>query len=366
MKKMLKEFIELTNFKMTELSEDELLKKQRMSEYYFIGEKFIERKVSDFLDDVKIYKVGKDTRKIKLVSHDTYEEPWWLEYANDLGGKNAIPNHWVIVLQFSLQKLYNSQISLSEICEIIERDLGKTKKSDKIVQCVHSPLILGEIHVFINFSDILAYVRPKIEGAPPNELIDSTNVLFYNVRDIFIPEIKDIVVQGVPGINKIFVKKDANGVLKIDTQGINFADILAGTYGTPQVLIEKTTCDKMHDIQQVLGIEAVRAFLVSDISRVLSFDGTYINMRHISLLVDIMLRKGTITPIGRNGMGAEAGPLARAMFEQTVKVITEAAAETRYDNMNSISANVMMGGLSKIGSNTVSVVDKNRRPISSK
>lgn len=348
-----------------QITEDDIVKKEQMSQYYFIGEKFIERKLSFFLENSEIYKVGEDTRKIKLVKYKNYETPWWFEYSQNIFGKNVSPNHWVIVLKFDIQKLYNNRISLTDLSEIIEKELGKTKKSDKIVTCVQSPLIIGEIHLFINFTDIFSYVRPKIDSSKPNLLIDPTNVLFYNVRDVFLPEIQEINVQGVPGINKIFVKKDSNG-FKIDTQGINFESILAGTYGTPQVIVEKTTCDKIHDIQQVLGIEAVRAYLVSDINRVLSSGGTYINIRHISLLVDILLRKGTITPIGRNGMGAESGPISRGLFEQPIKIFAEAAAETRVDNMNSISANVMMGGVSKIGANTISVIDMNRRPIDTK
>jgi DNA-directed RNA polymerase beta' subunit len=342
-------------------SDAEIFAKEKMSEYYFIGEKFIQKKVNDYLDNIIIYKVGEDTRKIKLVKYDVYETPWWFEFAQN----NATPEHWVIVCKFDLNKLYSAKVTLNEIAISIEKEIGKTKKSDKMVKCVCSPLICGEIHIFINFAEVYSYTRPKIDGALPNKLITPENVLFYNVRDIFIPEIKNVIVRGVPGINKIFVKKDANGQMKIDTQGINLQDILSGTYGTPSVLIEKTTCDKMHDILNVLGIEAVRSFLVADISRVLSFDGSYINIRHISLLVDIMLRRGDITPIGRNGMGPDTGPIAKAMFEQPVKNITGAASGTMEseDKVKSISANVMCGGISNIGSNTVTVIDTNRKPL---
>ena len=39
---------------------------------------------------------------------------------------------------------------------------------------------------------------------------------------------------------------------------------------------------------QVLGVEAARAVLLSEIRNVISFDSSYVNYRHLALLVDCM------------------------------------------------------------------------------
>jgi len=359
----------------------------KLAEYYEIGEKFIQTKISNYLINsedggVTIFRACDDPRAFKLVEYKKYKEPWWFSVFKNIDTSMSrdthgfTPDKWVIVLKFDLNKLYCAKLNLEYLSKIITKSIGKSRTNNDIATCAYSPLVEGEIHVFINFDDIYDYVKGKLKKNPggangdeDNELRTPETVLFYNVRDVFTTEIKNIIVRGVPGINKIFVKKDAASGskgeprYKIDTQGVNLIDILARTYDTPEVDLEKTVCDDMHEIFNILGIEAVRSFLVYEINRVLSFDGTYINIRHVSLLVDLMLRKGIITSVDRNGMGKEAGPLAAAMFEQTVKIITSCAATTEFDPIQSISSAVMLGELSHIGANTVKVIPKDRKQI---
>lgn len=363
------------------MTEPQLPEDFKTTEYFEIGEKFIHTKVSNYLsekDPVAIYKVDEDVRIFKLVEYKKYQEPWWLKaykrlQVNSVNAAPVVVSKWVIVMKFDINKLFSAKINVDSLSKTIATSLGKTKSGTSVVTCVPSPLTESEIHIFIDVNDIYNYLKSSMsktkEQRSDSALCTPENYLFYNIRDVFVPEIKNVVVRGVPGINKIFVKKDpigaANGGsgLKIDTQGVNLIDVLARTYNTPEVDIERTVCDDMHEIFNTLGIEAVRAFLIYEINRVLSFDGTYINIRHVSLLVDLMLRKGIITSVDRNGMGKDAGPLAAAMFEQTVKIITTCAANTEVDSMQSISSAVMLGELSQIGANTVKVVPRDRRPI---
>lgn len=345
----------------------------KLSEYYEIGEKFIHSKVSDYIsekDGVKIFRVGEDPRVFKLVEYEQYKEPWWIEPFRFLLCDSFKIDRWVVVINFDINKLFSAKMNMESMANLITKSFGKSRHDKNIVTCAYSPTVLHQIHMFIDFDDIYDYVKTSMKKNTQNDsssadLKTPEAVLFYNVRDVFIPELKNIIVRGVPGINKIFVKKDPlkTTMFKIDTQGVNLNDVLARTYGTPEVDLERTICDDMHEIFNTLGIEAVRSFLIYEINRVLSFDGTYINIRHISLLVDLMLRKGIITSVDRNGMGKDAGPLAAAMFEQTVKIITSCAANTEVDSMQSISSAVMLGKLSQIGSNTVKVVPRDRKPI---
>jgi DNA-directed RNA polymerase II subunit RPB1 len=43
---------------------------------------------------------------------------------------------------------------------------------------------------------------------------------------------------------------------------------------------------------QVLGIEAVRKAIEREMYHVISFDGSYVNYRHLALLCDVMTSKG--------------------------------------------------------------------------
>ena len=69
----------------------------------------------------------------------------------------------------------------------------------------------------------------------------------------------------------------------------------------------------------MLGIEAVRKALEKEINHVISFDGSYVNYRHLALLCDIMTCRGHLMAVTRHGVNRqEVGALMRCSFEETV------------------------------------------------
>ena len=76
-------------------------------------------------------------------------------------------------------------------------------------------------------------------------------------------------------------------------------------------------------ILQVLGVEAVRKSVEKEMNHVISFDGSYVNYRHLALLCDIMTSKGHLMAITRHGINRqEVGALMRCSFEETVSLVT--------------------------------------------
>ena len=72
---------------------------------------------------------------------------------------------------------------------------------------------------------------------------------------------------------------------------------------------------------QVLGIEAVRKAVEKEMHHVISFDGSYVNYRHLALLCDIMTCRGHLMAITRHGINRqEVGALMRCSFEETVSL----------------------------------------------
>ena len=72
---------------------------------------------------------------------------------------------------------------------------------------------------------------------------------------------------------------------------------------------------------QTLGIEAVRKAIETEMNHVISFDGSYVNYRHLALLCDVMTSKGHLMAITRHGINRqETGALARCSFEETVRI----------------------------------------------
>ena len=72
---------------------------------------------------------------------------------------------------------------------------------------------------------------------------------------------------------------------------------------------------------QVLGIEAVRKAVEKEMHHVISFDGSYVNYRHLALLCDIMTCRGHLMAITRHGINRQdVGALMRCSFEETVSL----------------------------------------------
>lgn len=173
-----------------------------------------------------------------------------------------------------------------------------------------------------------------------------------------------LTLRGVPGIERAFINKNArlveakNGALKaivgdddcdehfLDTQGTALRQVLA----VQGVDTRRTTTNQLHQIIDVFGIEAARSALLAELTAVLAFDGSYVNHRHLALLVDVMTYRGSIAAVTRHGINrADTGALMRCSFEETVEILLEAAATGELDDCRGISENVMLGQLAPMG-----------------
>jgi DNA-directed RNA polymerase subunit beta' len=143
-----------------------------------------------------------------------------------------------------------------------------------------------------------------------------------------------------------------------------------------------------HDILHVLGIEALAAYLVNEIQEVYRLQGVTINDKHIEVIVRQMLQKVEITHSGdtillvgeqvdrdefeaANEVAlAEGGQLATglpvlqgitkaslqtksfisaASFQETTRVLTEAAVSGKIDSLEGLKENVIVGRLIPAG-----------------
>ena len=89
-----------------------------------------------------------------------------------------------------------------------------------------------------------------------------------------------------------------------------------------------------------------------------------VNYHHLALLADTMTTSGRIVAVNRFGMSKnETGVLAKSSFEQTAKVLFEAATSAEYDDMRGVSANIMFGQKPPCGTGFVDLlIDEQRLP----
>jgi DNA-directed RNA polymerase II subunit RPB1 len=180
-----------------------------------------------------------------------------------------------------------------------------------------------------------------------------------------------LTLRGVPGIERAFLTKGTrltegpDGALLaikddprctqwyLDTSGTALRDVLA----VDGVDATRTYTNDLYQIVEVFGIEAARAALAKELTNVLAFDGSYVNHRHIALLVDVMTYRGSISAVTRHGINrADTGALMRCSFEETVEILLEAAATGELDDCRGISENVMLGQMAPMGTGNFDVL----------
>lgn len=143
-----------------------------------------------------------------------------------------------------------------------------------------------------------------------------------------------------------------------ETNGKNFLEVIK----LPEVDPYYTYSNDFYETSSMLGIEATRSLLMMELKNVLVRE-EYINMRHISLLVDVMTNLGRLTPISFYGaMRFGQGALSLATNQQSMKVFMGSAAFGKREKVDSVSASVMLGKKAKIGTGFVDIISTTKIP----
>ena len=149
----------------------------------------------------------------------------------------------------------------------------------------------------------------------------------------------------------------ASKIVHADTEGSAFKTTGENAVSTLRILLGRTDVDSMytitnnvHEIKRALGIEAARSFLIQEIGNVIAYEGSYIDPRHIVLLVDYMTSLGDVFGVTFTGVSKQnVGPLSKASFQQVMDTFEKAAAFGAVDEMKSTSSAIFIGKTANIG-----------------
>ena len=173
-----------------------------------------------------------------------------------------------------------------------------------------------------------------------------TNVIHVNMENADLSalftlrnKILNMKLKGIPGITRVTVVKEGEEWF-IQTAGSNLGKVVAVQGVDPT----RVYTNNVHEVAQVLGIEAARATLVREVMSTLDEQGLEVDISHIFLVADLMTSKGYIQQIGRHGIaGAKSSVLARAAFEITVPTLAEAAVKGEVEDLKGVTENVIVG-----------------------
>jgi len=265
--------------------------------------------------------------------YDNYHKSSWHEYYKIF---NNIDRNFKICISYDLNKeiLYKYSLYIECIAKKIEEEYED-------VYCIISPLNIGKLDIFVDVSkialnqDSLAFITKK-----------NKNIVY--IEEIVLNKLNNILISGIKNIKNMFFKIDNENMNKwvIDTVGSNFYELLKN----PIIDSTKTISNNIWDIYNIFGIEAGREFLIEEFLNVISSDGTYINISHIQLLVDLMCFSGNILSISRYGINIDqVGPISKASFEESLENFKLAGVYSLIDNTQGVSSSVMVGKRSNIG-----------------
>ena len=256
---------------------------------------------------------------------------------------------WVMRLELDDQEMVSRNImDLVEVqakIQNIERGLGDVK-------CVTSNRAADKLVLRIEFTSAMV--------KNPTTLRNLETVLL------------DTVLRGMDGIGRVFHRTLKNEMIYdptlggyatkdqyvLDMEGTNLYELMV----FPGVDMTRTFSNDIHEINEVFGIETARTALYEEFNEV--FSSEKVNYHHLSVLVDTMTFSGRIVPVNRFGMKKnETGVLAKSSFEETSKVMFEAAVGAEYDTMRGVSANIMFGQKPPCGTGFVDIlVDESKLP----
>ena len=258
----------------------------------------------------------------------------------DFDFDNASP--WMLRIVLNRQAKEDKHISNAEIAEKINTmyypDLHCIFSNDNAKKLVLQVRMAGE---------------NAAEGGDDKNLDNSGEDEF--LKSIQQSILEQITLRGVNKITKVFMREEKvkeflpDGSYQekrkrfiLDTEGVNLLEVLA----VDEVDSVNTVSNDIIEIFSVLGIEAARASILNELRAVISFGGSYVNYRHLAMLVDIMTYRGYLMSITRHGINrVDTGPLMRCSFEETVEILYDAAVFAESDHLLGVTENIMLGQL---------------------
>jgi DNA-directed RNA polymerase II subunit RPB1 len=235
---------------------------------------------------------------------------------------------WMLRLEFNRDAMFNRNITMDDVAFVLNEKFNET------ISMVYS-----------DFNSEKLIMRIRLAPDPQAGMDD-----YINFKKLQARLLTTVAVRGVPGIKAASFSKSENRVeikdgkaekiseYSIDTDGSNFIEVM----NHPAVDPTRLYTTNVHDVISIMGIEAARNILLTEIESLFADAG--VNYRHLGLLVDSMTRNGRIMTVDRYGINKNnIGPLAKASFEETEKILLRAALFGEMDPVTGVSAKIMTG-----------------------
>jgi DNA-directed RNA polymerase II subunit RPB1 len=292
-------------------------------------------------DIAKSFTIYYDPKESSIIKEDReILEIFKMFEMSELTASAASPSDvskWLIRLEFDRNKMFDKNITINDVVYVLQTSYPEIQmtysdyNSQKLVLRIRIPSEMGD-----SLEDIKAMENKILNG---------------------------VILRGIPGIKAaVFNKNDkvmelVDGKYEkatqyvLETDGSNFVEVM----NHPAVDGTKLYSTHVHDIIHILGIEATRVVLYNEIYGLFAEAG--INYRHLGLLCDVMTHAGNLMSIDRYGINKmNIGPLAKASFEETGRILLKASLFGELDPVTGVSANIMTGQTIRSGTSFTQIL----------
>ncbi len=251
-------------------------------------------------------------------------------------------NDWVYRVAFSPEKLFESDRSLTSLRETMYREF-------RALGMFHSESISDE---YVPHSCFFSQLPRNYEMPIVKFRFRNTN---FHAAQRAIAHVESMAIDGIVGTSAI-ERKGTEVSIKWKTNEA-FLDsprvamqTLWNLCSDEEIDHARTTTNSVRAAFETLGIEAARTVLLRELRAVVS-STSYINDRHLKLLVDTMTHTGTIRNVTRGGMHVDnESPLGKASYESTIASFVEGSLNGVFDPMRDTSARIAVGTQIAVGS----------------
>jgi DNA-directed RNA polymerase beta' subunit len=282
-------------------------------------------------DKVAIYWDPTDEASVVDEDRKLIEFYRMLEMTESEDASVDLMSKWILRLELNREEMFNKNISMADVAFVVKNIYSDT-------QIVYNDY---------NSDNLVMRIRlPKEKDSSTASELDDFTVLkkFQNKL------LNNTVIRGIPGIKAVTFRMDKQRVHMVDkkyepleqyildTDGSNFVKVA----NHPAIDATRLYTTNVHDVMDILGLEAVRAILMSELNAL--FDAVGVNYRHLGILCDWMTRTGRLMSADRYGINKnDIGPIAKMSFEETERITLKASLFGEVDPVTGVSANVMTG-----------------------
>ena len=266
----------------------------------------------------------------------------------------------------------------------LEPDISASqKKALEIASQIEAKAVSQLARITTDITNLRVIIEPdmkvlKARGLPINELtarikkkgrlktkmtVENNTIILeeedVSFKKLYLLEdkVSHLMVDGIANIQRAIVRKERDEYV-IFTEGSDLKAIL----DVPGIDPTRTNTNSIHEVAEVLGIEAARIAIATELHKTLSEQGLSVDHRHNMLVSDVMTNTGSIQAIGRHGIsGAKVSVLARAAFEITSTHLLQAGLTGESDVLTGVAENIIVGQPVHLGTGAVSAIYKPKK-----